>query len=74
MRLERQVDPASLNDLVVGDAVLAAFDIRHVKTEALLWAIFSVMPLTARTRRSRSTSPVASIVRVATSFFAACEC
>ena len=37
MLLERQVDPASLDDLIVGDADLAAFDIRHVKTEALLF-------------------------------------
>ena len=37
MLLERQVDPASLEDLAVGDADLAAFDIRHVKTEALLF-------------------------------------
>ena len=35
--LERHVDPASLNDLTVGDADLAAFDIRHAKTEALLF-------------------------------------
>ena len=35
--LERRVDPASLNDLTVGDADLAAFDIRHAKTEALLF-------------------------------------
>ena len=37
MLLERQVDPASLDDRVAGDADLAAFDIRHVKTEALLF-------------------------------------
>ena len=35
--LERRVDPASLNDLTVGDADLAAFDIHHAKTEALLF-------------------------------------
>ena len=35
--LERHVDPASLNDITVGDADLAAFDIRHAKTEALLF-------------------------------------
>ena len=35
--LERRVDPASLDDLTVGDADLAAFDIRHAKTEALLF-------------------------------------
>ena len=35
--LERGADPASLNDLTVGDADLAAFDIRHAKTEALLF-------------------------------------
>ena len=35
--LERHVDPAALNDIVVGDADLAAFDIRHAKTEALLF-------------------------------------
>ena len=37
MLLERRVDPAALNNLVVGDADLAAFDIRHPKTEALLF-------------------------------------
>ena len=35
--IERRVDPASLNDLTVGDADLAAFDIRQAKTEALLF-------------------------------------
>ena len=35
--LERRVDPAALNNLTAGDADLAAFDIRHAKTEALLF-------------------------------------
>ena len=35
--LERRVDPASLDGLTVGDADLATFDIRRVKTEALLF-------------------------------------
>ena len=35
--LERQVAPSALNDLTVGDADLAAFDIRHARTEALLF-------------------------------------
>ena len=35
--LERRVDPASLNNLIVGDEDLAAFDLRHTKTEALLF-------------------------------------
>ena len=35
--LERRVDPGALDGLVVGEADLAAFDIRHVKTEALLF-------------------------------------
>ena len=37
MLLERRVDPAALNDLVVGDADLAAFNIRQPRTEALLF-------------------------------------
>ena len=35
--VQRQVDPAALDDLAAGDADLAAFDIRHAKTEALLF-------------------------------------
>ena len=35
--IERKVDPAALDNLVVGDADLAAFDVRRVKTEALLF-------------------------------------
>ena len=35
--LERRVDPGALDGLVVGEADLAAFDILHVKTEALLF-------------------------------------
>ena len=37
MLLDRRVEPAALNNLVVGDADLATFDIRHVTTEALLF-------------------------------------
>ena len=37
MLLERRVDPASLDGLAVGEADLAAFDIGHFKTEALLF-------------------------------------
>ena len=37
MLLDRRVDPAALNNLVVGDSDLATFDIRHAKTEALLF-------------------------------------
>ena len=35
--LERRIDPAALHELTVGDADLAAFYIRHAKTEALLF-------------------------------------
>ena len=35
--VQRRVDPAALDGLVVGEADLAAFDIGHVKTEALLF-------------------------------------
>ena len=35
--VERRVDPAALHERTVGDADLAAFDIRHAKTEALLF-------------------------------------
>ena len=37
MLLERKVDPAGLDGLVAGDEDLAAFDVEHVKTEALLF-------------------------------------
>ena len=47
--LERHVDPAALNDLTVGDAGLAAFDIRHAKTEALLFqpGYLTILPKSA---------------------------
>ena len=35
--LERKVDPAALEALVVGDADLSASDVKHAKTEALLF-------------------------------------
>ena len=85
--IERRVDPASLNDFAVGDADLAAFDIRHAKTEALLFqtgylTILGEAPGTAGrlyrlgypNREVRSALNLALLAAMAPAVSAAAEC
>ena len=85
--VRRRVDPAALDDFLVGDADLAAFDIGHVKIEALLFqtgyltileeqsgAVGSVYRLGYPNREVRCALNLALLAAMAPEVSAAAEC